>query len=306
MKRIGYLFLASALLTVGCASTPPMAKPSPAAPPPAQVPPPSAASVVTPAPIAPAAVPPVVPVKPAPAPRPSSSLVSAEALGLYRNPEQQQQAPSGDEIAVIASAKTLIGKPPDAKVTVNGRGFTLDCIGTVSAIYYGVSLDVTKDFGLYDGNGVNRLFMTLQERNALHKDAYPRPGDVIFWDNTWDARGDGDRVHDPRTHAGIVLAVDEDGTIHYIHENLYKGIMIETMNLLRPTVATDENGKRINSGMAIASRPGGPPPAHTLAGDVFNCFGDVLGSRDYFHIDLAEGGPDSSTARTEVAVRTGR
>jgi len=237
---------------------------------------------------------------------PRSSLLSAEALGIYRTPEQQQEPPRKDELAVIASAKTLIGKPPDAKVTVNGKGFTLDCIGTVSAIYYGLSLDVTKDFSIYTGNGVNRLYMTLKERDALHTDKYPRPGDVIIWDNTWDVKGDGDRVHDPRTHAGIVLAVDEDGTIYYVHENLYKGVMIETMNLLRPTVARDERGKLINSGMAIASKAGGPKPAHSLAGDVFNCFGDVLGLKDYFYVDLAQQDGDGGGAQVDVALTADR
>jgi hypothetical protein len=215
-----------------------------------------------------------------------SSLLSADALGIYRTPEMQQKPPTANELAVVASAKTLLGKPPNAKVTVNGRAFTLDCIGTVSAAFYGVSIDVTKDFDYYPGDGVNRLYMTLKERNALHTDKYPRPGDVVIWDNTWDVKGDGDRVHDPRTHAGIVMAVDGDGTIYYLHENLNKGIVIETMNLLRPTDAWDGD-KRINSGMAIASKPGGPHPEHSLSGDVFDCFGDVLGQRSYFYVDLA-------------------
>ncbi len=294
MRRLCSLAIAAFILTVSCASTPvPPATPaSPAAPATTTAP---AATVPAQKPAAAAAAQaPVTDTEPAPA---GSSLVSAEALGIYRTEEQQQQPPSTDELAVIASAKTLLGKPPDAKVNVNGKGFTLDCIGTVSAIYYALSLDVTKDFSLYTGNGVNRLYMTLKERDALHADKYPRPGDVIIWDNTWDVHGDGDRIHDPRTHAGIVLAVDPDGTIHYVHENLYKGVVIETMNLLRPTDSRDESGKLINSGLAIASKSGGPKPVHALSGDVFNCFGDVLGMRDYFYVDLAQGGgPDTPTA----------
>jgi hypothetical protein len=232
----------------------------------------------------------------------SRSLLSADALGIYRTPEEQQDAPTYDELAVLASAKTLIGMKPNAKVTVNGKPFVLDCIGTVSAIYYRLSLDVTKDFSLYTGNGVNRLYMTLKERNALHTDKYPRPGDVIIWDNTWDVKDDGDRIHDPRTHAGIVLAVDEDGTIHYVHENLYKGVMIETMNLLRPTVARDEQGKVLNSGMAIASKEGGPKPEHNLSGDVFDCFGDVLGVREYFLLEEARRDGDATEESAKVAL----
>jgi hypothetical protein len=216
------------------------------------------------------------------------SLISAGALRIYRTQQEQQAPPSGDEQSVIASARTLLGKAPEAKVTVNGKAFTLDCIGTVSAIYWYMSLDVQKDFDLYAGDGVNRLYMTLRERNAIFTDRLPRPGDVVFWSNTNDANGDGDRVHDPRTHAGVVLAVDDDGTVSYVHENLYSGIVIEQMNLLRPTTARDEKGKKINSGMAIATKPGDPLPVHTLSGDVFDSFGDVLGSRDYFFVDLTQ------------------
>ncbi len=82
--------------------------------------------------------------------------------------------------------------------------------------------------------------------------------------------------------------------------------MIETMNLLRPTVARDEQGKRINSGMAIASKAGGPKPMHSLAGDVFSCFGDVLGLRDYFYVDLAQQDGDVRGAQVDVALKTDR
>ena len=291
MSRYFFCLAVTAILMAGCASAPhtsargteqgkvpaSVASTTTGAPTPAQAVAAPPASPTTEAPKAVTAA--AVPLR--------SSLLSAEALGIYRTQDQQQGPPTADELAVVASAKTLLGKPPNANVTVNGRAFTLDCIGTVSAAFYGVSLDVTKDFDYYTGDGVNRLYMTLMERNAVHTDKYPRPGDVVIWDNTWDVKGDGDRIHDPRTHAGIVMAVDADGTIYYLHENLYKGVVIETMNLLHPADPTDDQGKRINSGMAIASKPGGPRPAHSLAGDVFDCFGDVLGQKSYFFVDLA-------------------
>jgi hypothetical protein len=185
-------------------------------------------------------------------------------------------APTEDELRIVDSSKLLVGQKPNAKVVVNGKAFTLDCIGTVCAIYYRLNVDLAKDFDKYPGNGVNRLYMSLDDRGVLHRDRYPRTGDVIFWDNTWDANGNGDRTDDPRTHAGIVLAVDDDGTIHYVHENLYKGVVVETMNLLKPAVAIDDEGKKINSGMAIATVSGGPKPERNLAGDVFDAFGDAL------------------------------
>ena len=204
-------------------------------------------------------------------------------------PQTAPQARSEEESKVVASAKVLIGELPNAKVIVKGKEFVLDCIGTVSAIFYRLDIDVTKDFGKYSGNGVNRLYMTLKDRGVLHRDKYPRVGDVIVWDNTWDANDDGDRTDDPRTHAGVVMAVDEDGTIHYVHENMFKGVMVELMNLLRPAVASDEAGKRLNSSLAIATKSGGPKPEHWLAGDVFNAFGDILKIESFLRVSAVEG-----------------
>ncbi len=196
--------------------------------------------------------------------------------GLYRNPEIVRLPLNADERQLVASSKLLLSQPPNAKVTVNGRKFNLDCIGTVSAIFWNMNIDIQKDFAKYTGNGVSRLYQSLAARGTLHADTYPRPGDVIFWDNTWDANGDGNRTNDPRTHAGIVIEVDDDGTIHYIHENYIKGVTIEAMNLLNPAVPSDAAGKRINNSMAISTVTGGPKPGRFLAGDVFGRFGDVL------------------------------
>jgi hypothetical protein len=218
------------------------------------------------------------PVAAKPSAKPAS--ISAEALGLYRTMDEARAAPSDDELLVIDSAKQLIGMAPDSKVIVNGKQFTLDCIGTVCAIYYRLHIDLAKDFGKYPGNGVNRLYRSLEDWGVLHRDRYPRTGDIVIWDNTWDANGDGDRGNDPHTHAGIVLAVDDDGTIHYVHENLYKGVIVETMNLLAPGDSFDAEGKRINSSLAIATISGGPKPPHFLAGDVFQAFGDALKVKD--------------------------
>lgn len=54
---------------------------------------------------------------------------------------------------MIASAETLVGEPPNAKVVVKGKLFVLDCIGTVSAIFYRMDIDIAKDFAKYPGNG---------------------------------------------------------------------------------------------------------------------------------------------------------
>ena len=210
---------------------------------------------------------------------------------VYRTQEQIGRPLTTDERAVLASANTLMGKAPDAMVNVNGRTFTLDCIGTVSAIFYGMNVDVQADFSRYSGNGVTRLYESLRALNVLHKDTYPRPGDVIFWDNTWDANGNGRLTDDPRTHAGVVLAVDADGTIHYVHEHVVKGVIVEAMNLLHPDDYYGPNGKIYNNALAMNSGISRKVnPVHWVSGDLWNSFGDVLRVKSHFSVALL--GPD--------------
>ena len=147
MTRATSVIAALLVLLAGCASAPP--------------------------PVAAPAPPPVVSSTPAP-PRPSA--VSAEALGLYRTPEASTAPPTQDERDVIDSAKTLLGQAPNAKVIVNGKRFVLDCIGTVSAIFYGMDSTCRGISPCYAGNGVNRLYQTLEAQRVLHRDCYPRAG----------------------------------------------------------------------------------------------------------------------------------
>jgi hypothetical protein len=209
----------------------------------------------------------------------------------YRTPEQVAAPLSPDERAVVAAARSLMGRGPESAVKVNGRTFVLDCIGTVSAIFWEMDIDVRKDFRLYNGDGVSRLYQSLQAQKSIHTDLYPRPGDVIFWDNTWDAKGDGKLNDDPLTHAGIVLSVDADGTIHYVHEHVIKGVTVESMNLLHPRDYYDPQGRIINNAMAMnsgISRKDNPP--HWTSGDLWDSFGDVLRVRRHFEVaDAAPG-----------------
>jgi len=209
-----------------------------------------------------------------------STLLSTCASIPVRQAAHASKPLSKEQARLVASARSLLGLPPNAKLIVKDRAFTLDCIGTVSAIFYSQDIDLTKDFAKYPGDGVNRLYSTLRDGGVLHHDSYPRVGDVVIWDNSWDANADGKRGDDPRTHAGIVLAVDGDGTIHYIHESVYQGVIIEVMNLLHPDEASDGSGKRLNSGMAVPSRAGGPKPERWLSGQLFDAFGDALRMKD--------------------------
>lgn len=115
-------------------------------------------------------------------------------------------------------------------LTVRGKRFSPDCSGTVLAIYYYAGIDLTREYHLFKGGGVERIYATLEKYNLLHKETFPQPGDIVFWDNTYDRNGDK-RWNDELTHVAVVVAVTPDGDIDYVHYHYTQGIIIEKMNL---------------------------------------------------------------------------
>ncbi|MEM5947103.1 CHAP domain-containing protein [Spirochaetia bacterium 38H-sp] len=168
---------------------------------------------------------------------------------------QEFPSPTTDiQRKLLEEAKKLLGKNT---VDVRGRHFNLDCTGVVLGIYYGAGIDLSAEFPNYSGNGVKRLYEILKDRNLLYTTRYPQPGDLIFWDNTYDANGNG-RFDDYLTHVGMVMETRPDGTIIYIHHHLRKGIVLEQMNLNDPdTYTIEKDGKTliINSPMRRKGDP---------------------------------------------------
>jgi cell wall-associated NlpC family hydrolase len=185
---------------------------------------------------------------------------------------------------VLQAAQKLLGTKPNATVTVNGRTYVCDCIGSVGAIFFDAGIDIFVDFGTARNanGGVDLLYKILEAQDVLHTSYLPAVGDVIFWDNTYDRNGDGIIGNDLNTHVGIVVKVDKDGTIHYLHENQFTGIVIERMNLYQPDVHRDPvTGKLLNSPMYSGSYQGNPNnPDKWLAGDLWKQFGGILRMAD--------------------------
>ena len=195
--------------------------------------------------------------------------------------KQQSGAHSPGEIAaarqrVVDSAKVLLGQKPDASVQVAGRQFTLDCIGTVSAAWWGAGYDIQRDFAKYSGNGVLRLYASMKDWGVLHEMRDPKPGDVVFWENTWDRNDNGVLYDDGLTHAGIVIEVESDGTVHYLHSSYSRGVVIAYFNLKHPAEPFGPGGKVWNSPMYLGAnynKTNNPP--RWLSGDLWSAFGDA-------------------------------
>ncbi len=172
---------------------------------------------------------------------------------------------------LVKAAESLQGK---SKLSFEGNTFPFDCTGTVLAAYYLAGHDLRKDFARYPGNGVLRLYRMAEDKALLSNSPTPLPGDVLFWDNTYDRNRDG-KWNDELTHAGIVVRIGEDGTVYYLHHHVTRGIVVEAMNLDLPdTHEITRNGKNTLLNSPIRIREAGKPrPEHWLSGQLYNAYG---------------------------------
>jgi len=159
------------------------------------------------------------------------------------------------------------------ELVIRGKRFNMDCTGAVLAIYYYAGIDLARDFNKYKGNGVTRLYRSLESEDLIYETQLPVTGDIIFWDNTYDRNEDG-QWNDSLTHVGMVMNASRDGTIEYVHLNYRKGIIIEYMNLREPDVHQQlEKGQMriVNSPMRM-KQAGKAHPENWLASQLYKTF----------------------------------
>lgn len=99
-----------------------------------------------------------------------------------------------------------------------------DCSGLVEAILAHAGAPV---------RGTSRTFFN-DARSAGRVVEDPRPGDLVFFDRTYDANRNG-RVDDRLTHVAVVVAIHKDGTVEMVHRGSGR-IRRLTMNLRQPAV----------------------------------------------------------------------
>lgn len=187
----------------------------------------------------------------------AACLIGACALFQPRD----SSFPAGDAYAgaavssvqerIVKGGLSLIGAK---RFTVSGRSYPSDCTGLVRAAYAFADIDLAARFGEYPGNGVRRLYRTLEDAELLYATRYPAPADLVFWDGTYDVDGDG-RGDDELTHVGLVLSAEPDGTIRYLHYHYRLGPVIERMNLTRPNDDSSDGDGRVNAFMRMRSAP---------------------------------------------------
>lgn len=196
------------------------------------------------------------------------STPAKEAAADGDAPEAMGAEEAALRLKIVESALDLVGSKANSTKLVNGKKFCLDCSGTVRAAYWGAGVALDGDPARAGGNGVAVLWYNSEKfGEVLKTGGEPSVGDIIFWDNTWDRNGNKKFGDDPLTHVGVIISIDDDGTITYLHTDYLKGVVTEVMTLDTPSVYRDETGRKINSAMYMASYPGNPanPPLWTAA-----------------------------------------
>lgn len=117
------------------------------------------------------------------------------------------------------------------------------CTGYVASIF-------RNTLNINIANSVSNMAALAKRIGAFHSGP-PRPGDIVFFGNTWDSNKDG-FFNDPYTHVGVIMSVDANGTAKFGHGNFGSaGRTISYLNLNRPNDSRDENGNIINTSMRV-------------------------------------------------------
>lgn len=149
---------------------------------------------------------------------------------------------------LVRSAYDLIGVD---RLFVGGTEYRDDCTGAVLAVHAAAGINLGARFDRYRGNGVNRVYQMLNDHRLYFPASAPTrpaPGDIVFFDNTWDRNGNR-RWDDDLTHMGLVVAADRDGTISFLHNHLRRGVVVERMNLRHP------DSRRLNAPLRQRGSP---------------------------------------------------
>ncbi|NMO16608.1 CHAP domain-containing protein [Pyxidicoccus fallax] len=121
----------------------------------------------------------------------------------------------------VASLRTVSDTVPD------------DCTGLVRLAYSSAGIDLMAPVpGRRGENGVTHIYRAVRRRGALHR-TKPRPGDLVFFRETYDRDRDG-RRDDGLTHVGVVEHVSAGGLVTFIHRG-GKGVARSRMHLRWPT-----------------------------------------------------------------------
>ena len=173
--------------------------------------------------------------------------------------------------AIVRTAAKLVGA---RTIEVNGRRIAYDCAGVTRAIFLEHGIDLYSGSNDLKANGVRLIHTHVKQHGRFHRGPAVHPGDLVFFDNTWDYNGDG-QANDPLTHVGIVERQEPDGTIVFI-SRVAGAVERYRMNIALPHVYKTAEGRLLNDYIR-RKEIGDPMDTGYLAGELFAGFGTRAG-----------------------------
>jgi hypothetical protein len=179
---------------------------------------------------------------------------------------------SSRRAAIVQTASKLVGA---TTIQTNGKRIAYDCAGVTRAIFLAHGIDL-YDSGLPDpkANGVRLIHHHISRQGSFHEGPVVHPGDLVFFDNTWDYNRDG-LVNDRLTHVGIVERQEGDGTVVFI-SRVAGAIERYRINLALPHVHRTAEGRILNDYIRRKDLDD-PPGTAYLTGELFAAFGSQTG-----------------------------
>ncbi|HEX7767268.1 MAG TPA: CHAP domain-containing protein [Nitrospira sp.] len=201
----------------------------------------------------------------------STPVARVPASPFDVTPAQKLPSLSPTRTGIVRTATKLLGA---RTIESNGRRVAYDCAGVTRAIYLEHGIDLYNS-GTTDrqANGVRLIYNHLRQHGRLHQGPVVHPGDLVFFDNTWDFNGDG-RLNDPLTHVGVVEQIEGDGTVVFI-SRVAEAVERYRMNLALPHVHKTTDGRILNDYIR-RKRPTDPEEMGHLAGELFTFYGTRL------------------------------
>nr|WP_255207673.1 CHAP domain-containing protein [Myxococcus sp. AM010] len=170
--------------------------------------------------------------------------------------------------SIVQRSIQLVGMRSLRRVS---RGVPDDCSGFVRLAYRSAGIDLVAHGFLAGENAVSAIFRRAVEVGSVHHQP-PRPGDLVFFRETYDRNRDG-RRNDGMTHIGVVEAVDAHGTVTFIHRG-GKGVARGRLNLSFPSRHQLELGGPVVNDYI---RPAAKGSRAYLAGELFAAFASPEG-----------------------------
>ncbi|QRN98654.1 C40 family peptidase [Archangium violaceum] len=147
------------------------------------------------------------------------------------------------------------------------RSVNDDCSGLANLAYKKRGLSLLPERTLPGEGGVAAIYRKARTLGALREQ--PRPGDLVFFRETYDRNRDG-RRNDGLTHIGVVERVEPDGTVTFVHR-AGGGVKRSKLHLTQPSLRRDARGRVLNDYLRRPEKTTRP----RLAGELLAGFATV-------------------------------